>query len=190
MQVNRVQILIAICLWSVIAGCTQFQAMHNVPKSVDISEGVSWTLQTGKPLQALDSQTVLLTAAFQNKSHQMLVTTEYKQDTLVMVAVSTQGIPLFELALDSQGNVVSKKYVPLEIKPEYILSDIQLVHLPVSKLTHNLVGANVEERSYSAGKRRVIEQHGQAIISIDYQKKSISFEHHQRDYKLVIEAIN
>lgn len=168
-----------------IGGCSTFVEQ----KQIALSEEVVWQVQ---PYQSslIVAQTQVLTAIYGNESHKMLVQSELSDDALNMVALSLQGLPLFELKLDSHGNISSKRYLPISVKPEYIISDMQLIQFPLSRIRQYIRGADVIETQHSGFKRRVIRANSKDIITIEYHPDITKFEHTGRQYKLLLEALD
>jgi len=152
---------------------------------VDIAEGV--TLQLTAPQVSLvnQSKTQLLTISYQGSENQLLTQLELTKPGLNLVAVSPQGLPLFELVFVEGEALQQKKYVEFDMLPlPYIISDIQLVYWPLITLNSALTGAVITE--HNNGKERIITSAGNVIISIDKGPESIRYQHFQRGYQLTI----
>ncbi|MDO6426644.1 DUF3261 domain-containing protein [Thalassotalea sp. 1_MG-2023] len=131
----------------------------------------------------------LLTVIQQNQQYNMLVNTQYSQGKLAIVAVSLQGMPLFELTRDVVGNVNIKRYIPLDIDPAHMLADMQLIQLPADKLSLQLSGGRLIENQNAINKHRTIYFHQQPVIEITYLENVTEFHHLQRQYKMTIKKI-
>ncbi|WP_440876500.1 DUF3261 domain-containing protein [Thalassotalea sp. PLHSN55] len=181
------QIKACIIAWLLLLslGCT---AVYQAERVV-IADGVFWQLQPADALDKINQQTVLITANYQNNAQQLLVTTEFRENVMHQVAISLQGLPLYELSLDNSGMVTYQQYIPSSIKPKYILSDMQLVHLPLNHLNAMLTGAIVTETTTETGRQRMVFQGQKIIMTIDYQASGITMVHHQRNYQLTIKEV-
>lgn len=167
------------------SGCSSLTRVQ----SVTVSSNIHWVIQPANAMNALTDKTVQLTAIYGGESHRMLVTTESSIELFIMVALTAQGIPLFELTLNNESVIQSKTYVPLSIDPEYILSDMQLINLPLVKIQENLIGAKVTETLVGGNVKRSIKHGNTRVIDIEYRKNTIEFYHYQRNYRLLIDAL-
>ena len=158
-------------------------------KSVNIATNLTWQVQPASAMAQSIEQTVLLTATHSGNRYKMLVSTQSKPDLFAMVAMTTQGVPLFELKLDKFGDITKKTYVPLPISAEYILSDMQIINLSIEALRANLAGNNVVVETSFNDKKRTIRVEGSKVIDIEYKHNMTHFIHHQRDYELLIEVL-
>jgi len=152
---------------------------------VQIAEGV--TLQLTAPPGALvnQSKNQLLTISYQGSENQLLTQLELTEKGLNLVAVSPQGLPLFELVFVEGQALQQKKYVEFDMLPlPYIISDIQLVYWPLVAINSALTDAVITE--HKNGKERIIKSDGNVIISIVKGSESISYKHFQRGYQLTI----
>ncbi len=158
---------------------------QNNVNQVDIAEAV--TLQLTAPPGSLvnQSKNQLLTITYQGKENQLLTQLELTEQGLNLVAVSPQGLPLFELVFVEGQALKQKKYVEFDMLPlPYIISDIQLVYWPLAALNAALTDAVITENEN--GKERIIKSDGNLIISIVKGTDSISYKHFQRGYQLTI----
>lgn len=109
---------------------------------------------------------------------------------LHLVAMSAQGITLFELTQQGSGGYQVKHFLPVpEINANYILADIQLVHWPLLQLKKHLVNANIIATPTAQGMVRVVTQNNEKLISIDYQAQKTQLINHQRGYSLSFKKV-
>jgi len=179
------QKLVIVFLLLVLVGCSTM--IDN--KSVQVAPKVSWIIQPASLMNHIADQTVVLTAIHNGETHKMLVSTESQKNVFVMVAMSTQGVPLFELVLDESGHITNKTYLPLPVNPQFILSDMQLISLPVDQVKKHLKGMDVAVEISSDNKKRTISVEQSTIIDINYQHNKTQFIHYQRGYELLIEVL-
>lgn len=158
------------------------------PAEVSIAKEIALKLQPVNE-EAKYYQQALLTVTMQEQQHNMLVNTEYTQGKLAIVAVSLQGMPLFELTYDVIGQVNIKRYIPLDIEPAHILADMQLIQLPTDKLSSRLIGGRIEEVQNAENRVRTFYFHQQPVIEITYFDRVIEFHHLQRQYKMTIKKL-
>lgn len=159
-------------------------------QQVAIANGVFWSVQKASTLYKAAEQRVSLTISFNDEVKQMLVATEYQNDTLHQVALSLQGVPLYEMSLDALGNIKHRSYMPISIEPQYILSDMQLIQISLPELNRIIVGAKASETVQNGVRSRIISDNQGKLISIYYQSNEIRFTHHQRKYQLVIQELD
>ncbi len=178
------QLIVYLCLITLV-GCS---TLINV-NFVSLGQDLNWKIQPASSMNQVVDQTVLLTAKHNGKTHKMIVSTQSESNTFAMVAMTVQGVPLFELVLDDQGKITNKTYISLPIKAEYILSDMQIISLPFDEVKKNLLGNNVDVEISANGKKRMISNDQSTVINIEYKNNTTQFIHHQRNYELIIEAI-
>lgn len=155
---------------------------------INIGEGV--TLQLTAPDSSLvnQSKNQLLTITYKGKENQLLTQLELTAQGINLVAISPQGVPLFELVFKEGQELQQKQYVAVDMLPlPYIVSDIQLVYWPLAQLNTAISGAKVVEEQN--GKERMITANGNVLIRIDKGSKSISYQHLQRGYQLTITPV-
>jgi len=171
-----------------LSGCnsnTKYGVDHSNTNQVAIAEGV--TLQLTAPEGSMINQSMnqLLTISYQGNENQLLTQLELTEKGLNLVAVSPQGLPLFELVFVEGQALQQKKYVEFDMLPlPYIISDIQLVYWPLAALNAALADGVITENEN--GKERIIKSDGNVIISIIKGSDSISYKHFQRGYQLTI----
>ncbi|WP_448564073.1 DUF3261 domain-containing protein [Thalassotalea ganghwensis] len=166
-------------------GCS----VTNEKNIVSVSPGIWFQLSStiAPPERGMD--TVLLEVTQPESSRQVLVRREVKKGRMVMVALSLQGLPLFELEQDSRGNIRTKRYLPIDIAPEYILLDMQLIHQPLQAIKQQLVGADVVENKNEKGMIRQILKEDELVVEIKYLEKNITFNHLVRGYQLTLTKV-
>jgi hypothetical protein len=183
-------ILAALVLMFVLmfSGCSNnpdFGGDHSNANQVGIAEGVTLQLTAPESSMIHQSMNQLLTITYQGNENQLLTQLELTEQGLNLVAVSLQGLPLFELVFVEGQVLQQKKYVEFDMLPlPYIISDIQLVYWPLITLNSALTDAVITE--HKNGKERIIKSDGNVIISIVKGKDGIRYRHLQRGYQLTI----
>lgn len=158
---------------------------QNNVNQVDIAEGVMLQLTAPEGSLVNQSKNQLLTISYQGDESQLLTQLELTEKGLNLVAVSPQGLPLFELVFVEGKVLQQKKYVEFDMLPlRYIISDIQLVYWPLITINSALTDGIMTE--YQQGKKRIIKSGADVIISIIKGTDSISYQHFQRGYQLTI----
>ncbi|GHF97107.1 DUF3261 domain-containing protein [Thalassotalea marina] len=156
---------------------------------VTLSPGVNWPLQVLTQNNTFADTQVLVTGQFAQQSHQMLVTTEVNHNKFVMVGVSLQGVPLFELTQSATGEISTKRYIPIPMKAEYVLADMQVIHLPLNDVQSQLVGARLVEEIENGDRYRRIYHQDTLVIEVRYTEQLIHFSHKTRGYQLSIKNL-
>lgn len=139
----------------------------------------------------------LVKGKHQQQDYQLLVQVELSQDRIVMVGTTVNGMELFELLwFPDRPYQLKQSTLAKEIKVAYLLADFQLVHWPVASLNQYLQGALVIESP--DGKKRVIKQGKQPLITIQYQTKAlnqskahsdVTVQNHHRQYTVSIKTL-
>jgi len=172
---------------AVISGCSSFSKVGL--NQVIIADGVKFQLSA--PNQSLVGQTKrqLLTLNYKEESHQLVAQLEFTEHGVILVGLSAQGLPLFEIVFVEGKALQQKQYIEFEMLPlATIISDIQLVYWPLKQLDTSLSGAEVVEH-HQARVRNVFDSKGNLIISIIKGTDNISYQHFQRGYRLTITSL-
>ncbi len=130
----------------------------------------------------------LIRLQYAGEQHQLLSRLQFTESGITLVAISTQGVPLFEIVFLEGREPHVRQYLPIKgPEPQYILADIQLVLWPAPQLRSNLQGAELVEDA--DGKRRIILEQQQPLILIDRSERESRLEHLKRGYTVVISDI-
>lgn len=154
MQKLLLSIILAICLNS----CAGKHYMKSTPSQIPISRTVKLNTDNVWPLtiQGTFLQQITCTAMGKQQSFSVHLTLEDMM--LEAIAFNDVAGRLYSLHwtpwnVDWEGS----KYIPSVIKPENILLDFLLVHLPAHQLRRVLKGADVYENDNNNGKTRIIQ---------------------------------
>lgn len=183
--------LLTLCFYCfIIIGCGS--SYQNDNSSVMIADGVTFQLISKVPFKHGLRMSQSASVTYQEDSHDLLFQTEVIQDGLTMVGLTPTGTRLFTIQMQ-QGKIQANglSAVVDDIKPDYLLADLQLSLWPSEDVGLSLSGAKLLQPSPL--KRRLV-RNNQTLISIDYSevpayKGTISFTHHQRGYSLHIEPV-
>ncbi|NRA53005.1 MAG: DUF3261 domain-containing protein [Gammaproteobacteria bacterium] len=181
--IKRLAIYISSLLLLILAGCTTTGSM--IWQQVSIAQGVSLSLTP--PPQALVGKSFNQILTIKTPSRQDVLVSQlaFTKNGLVLVAMTVQGIPVFQLEYQYQQPLKTKSYVLLPgFDPIYILADIQLTHWPVDTLMANLDGATLKFEPKTG--RRQIMVANEAVINIEASANTYQLNHLQRDYQLTI----
>lgn len=154
MQKLLLIIILAFCLNS----CASTHFMKSPPSQIPISRSVNLDTDNVWPLtiQGTFLQQITCTAMGKKQSFSVHLTLE----DMMMEAIAFNDVAgrLYRLHW-TPGNVnwEGSKYIPSVIKPENILLDFLLVHLPADQLGKVLKGAHVHENDNNYGKTRIIQ---------------------------------
>lgn len=166
-----------------IAGCSSTLPLGN--EQVMIAKGVRLTLTP--PPSELVGQSFEQVLAINSSTHNEVLITQlvFTKKGLILVAMTAQGVPIFELEYNHLEPIKVKKYVPLPgLDPVFILADIQLTNWPAKLLMENIQGATLAIDS-SVGTRQIMQKR-KIIINIENSKAVQRLHHYQRNYQLMI----
>lgn len=183
---NIVILLLCISIWGCnpsyiseqprvqIAQDVQFQLIHKLP----FEQG----------LQLLQSAQI----DFQDQSRDLLFQTEVRDNRLIMVGLTPTGTRLFSIEMNQDQIVANGLPSNVELKPQYLLADMQLSLWPAELVSQALSGAEVH---HSNPLERIISHNQQPIIVIRYTQPvyyrgNIEFQHLERGYRLNIELLS
>ena len=168
-------------------------AYQTSTQKVMIAEEVTFELIPTIPFDNGLRLTQSAQASYNNQNHDLIFETEILDQQLVMVGLTPTGTRLFTVQMQNQL-ISATGYSAMidQIKPEYLLADLQLSLWPFEDITRAISGAKVTQPSST---QRRITKAGIDIITIEYSenpayKGSVYFQHHQRGYSLRIEPLS
>ena len=173
-------ITLSIMLLSACGSLSQLDVNH-----VEIAKGVNLKLTALKNLPPHQSKQQLLTITHHGETHQLITQLEFTAHGLTLVAISPQGLPLFEVVFIEGEPLQQKHYIAFEMLPlAFIIADIQMVYWPVDQLNASLTGAKIITSLDQSNRKLALN--GETIINIIKNGNDISYHHLQRNYQLTI----
>lgn len=175
----------------ILSGClSSYHSKHN---SVFIAEGMSFELIPSVPFDNGLVLTQSATITYENESHDLIFQTEILKDRLTMVGLTPTGTRIFTIRMQ-QGFVDAKGFSSLveNIKPEYILADLQLSLWPLEELRGAIQRGTVSQPDKHL---RNVDHQGMTVITIVYSdpvayQGTIEFTHKERGYHLVLSPLS
>ncbi len=172
------------------------------PNQLILTEGVEIQLLSPRSFGKQLSLTQFIEFEYESKSRELLVQSEITTDKMTVVGLTTGGTRLFTVTYDGKEiNADGYSEVTKNIRPEYMLSDIQLSLWPISAVSRQFENASscfingsclfVETDDQL---QRTLTVNGEEIISIGYQmtphfQSKIDFNNKLRDYQFTITLI-
>ncbi|MBQ4839064.1 DUF3261 domain-containing protein [Pseudoalteromonas luteoviolacea] len=133
----------------------------------------------------------LLQFKVNDQVNELIVQLEFKQREMSMVAMTTTGLPIFEQTFRDDGTHHLHSYIELpEVKPEYVIADIQLVHWPIELLQQNLHGARITEEYVGSELKRVVLVDERPIIEISKSPEKTIYVNLERNYKIELSGLD
>jgi hypothetical protein len=179
-----------LCLAIVLASCAQPAPRRGEGEPI---------LNTPLPLGSLGhdlSLSQVVTSEDNGESRSLRVEVEVSAQRLVMVGLTHMGVPLFTLALDSQGlstTTLNAEVLPFD--PRHILSDFQLAHWPREILARDLARRGYQLRGDGKGATRSVHgAKGELLATVEYPQPGDSeadlvIQHYDLPYRLLIHTI-
>lgn len=163
-------------------------------------EGEALLLQAILPPQSAErslSLSQLVVGKFQDQEQTLRVEIDLTPQRLVMVALTSMGVPVFTLeqhasSLDVQA--LGQDAMPFD--PRHILSDFQIAFWPAAVLTARFETLGLSLRETPDKKARTIfGQQGQTLVEIAYDDPTsntgdIAIVHFDRPYRLRIKTLH
>lgn len=181
-------VILLVCLS--IFGCnpSYVSNQHKVQIAQDVQFQLIHKLPFEHGLQLLQSAQI----DFQDQSRDLLFQTEVRDNRLIMVGLTATGTRLFSIEMNREQIVASGLPTNNELKPQYLLADMQLSLWPAELVAQALTGAEVH---YNNPLERVISHNQQPIVIIRYTEPvhyrgNIEFQHLERGYSLSIELLS
>ncbi|AOE50984.1 hypothetical protein KS2013_2280 [Kangiella sediminilitoris] len=158
-----------------------------------VAEEVGFSLLSSVPFEDGLRLTQSATAEYNNESHDLIFQTEIRQGNLAMVGLTPTGTRLFTIIL-KQGEITAEGLSAIveNIKPDYLLADLQLSLWPAAEIQQALSGGKIIT---APSGQRLITRNNQPIIQIEYSQQpayegTIRFNHLERGYSLYIEPLS
>lgn len=142
--------------------------------------------------------TQLVTSGSGDNARKALFTIEVIDSTLVMVAVTPVGLPLFQARADRNGvDLTSVRMIDEGMKPEWILADFVLTFWPAQLLAGALPneGYRIEDSEFA---RTIKAPDGSPVVSIRYALPTTLTDrlrgeahliNHQLSYELTVKTL-
>ncbi len=142
--------------------------------------------------------TQLVTSGSAENTRKALFTIEVIDSTLVMVAVTPMGLPLFQARADRNGvDMTSVRMIDESMKPEWVLADFVLTFWPAPLLEGALpnAGYRIEDSEFA---RTIKAPDGAAVVSIRYElpaaltnrlRGEAHLINHQLAYELTVKTL-
>ncbi|MBU2892009.1 DUF3261 domain-containing protein [Colwellia sp. D2M02] len=186
--------IFSLILLLLLSGCARNQQTTNaeqqIAPQITIAEQVTLLLSKAPAQLVGQDFQHLLAINHQNKRYSVLMQVQISEPKVDVVAVSLQGIPLFEMASLADGTITSKSYVNLTaIEPAFIMADFQLVYWPITTLNTMLNGAIITEEKHGDALLRKVIANDKSVIKITITNTQVSFDHLTRNYQLLISPI-
>lgn len=174
----------------VITGClSSYHSNHN---SVAIANNTQFELIPTIPFDNGLVLTQSATITYNDESHDLIFKTEILQNKLTMVGLTPTGTRIFTISMQ-QGAVNAQGFSSLveNIKPEYILADLQLSLWPLQEITAATRGATILQPNQLS---RQVTRQAETLITITYSEPTayqgtIEFTHLERGYSLVLSPL-
>ena len=166
---------------------------------VELTTGQFVDLPLPKQLQQNVNVSQLITAQWgEEKKQQLLVQLQVDEQRVVLAGFSAWGAKLLTLSYlndETSNKIESSVMTGLSEtlpKPEQVLFNVMLAIWPQAAWQPSLakIGWELKEQGLQ---RLLVDEDGDVVISIDYQKKpyldgKITFQHHRLNYRVIIET--
>ena len=126
--------------------------------------------------------------------YELLVQLEFDKKQLAMVASTTGGTTLFSLL--QQGNEVTttvSPLLPVVIKPQFVLADMQIMFWPLTVIEQALVNSRYQVLAVKGGRELLKE--GNLVAKVIYSHEnpwqgSVVFQHLDWQYQYQIDTLS
>lgn len=189
---QKILIILAVVI---LAGCTGARYSQEPPPKISVTRSVKLNTERIWPMEIKGTYLQKVTASARGKQQTFSVHLTLDEWLLEAVAFNDVAGRLYQLKC-TPDNVdwVGSPYVPSIIKPDNILVDFLLVHLPANQLQSLLQGARVHENGNESRKTRTIKDRSVLrIINYDHPIGAmwghVTIENPSMGYKLDIETV-
>lgn len=190
-------ILFALLTTLTLMGCaTNTIEMVEAEKTVPISASSHLNLAKAWPLKAQGIYLQKLKATVRGEQHIFSVHLTIGDQKLEAIAFNDVYGRLYHLTWTPQKTTwVATEAIPEMLRPEHIIADFLLTHLPLEDLKASLDDAHVREEEKSEEKIRIIEKEGQVLRRMSCHKflgylwKKVIIQNPGIGYELEIETV-
>lgn len=193
------------CITLLLSACSM-NALPLKESSVTIEPGVDLTLPQPHELGYSVTASQLISATWEDKTHQLPVQLQVDADKVILAGFSSWGTRI--LSLKYQDNQIDTDILTgldqTLPQPEQILFNLMITLWPIDAWQQPLqaIGWYMVETNNT---RKIFDENDQAIIEITYQyseevkpsetqsaklAKQVTFEHLTQDYKIQIQTLN
>ncbi len=189
------QKIIVLFVFIILSGCAGTRFSKEPPSQISISRTVKLNTAPVWPLKIKGTYLQKVTATAWGKQQSFSVYLTLDNEMLEAIAFNDVAGRLYRLKWTPQ-NVIweGSDYIPSMIKPDNILIDFLLAHLPIQQLNSVLKGARVFEKGNLACKTRQIKNKKilRTIVysqPMGYMWGHVVIENPVIGYKLVIQTV-
>ena len=200
-----IHISLIACITLLLSACTM-NALQPKGSSVVIEPGVDLTLPQPHELGYSVTASQLISATWEDKTHQLPVQLQVDEDKVILAGFSSWGTRI--LSLKYQDNQIDTDILTgldqTLPQPEQILFNLMITLWPIDAWQQPLqaIGWHMVETSNT---RMIFNENDQAIIKVIYQylegvktsdshseklAKQVTFEHLTQGYKIQIQTLN
>jgi hypothetical protein len=136
-----------------------------------------------------------ITVLWQDRKETLLCVLELDKQRIAMAGLSNEGLSLFNLTYDGDTLVSDKSpLLPDSVKPEFMVTDLQLAYWPFAVLQKQLFGT-LWRLEMAANHRRLYYQ-GTKMVDVNYLlpdavwAKSVELINHRHHYRLQINTLS
>ncbi len=129
-----------------------------------------------------------LKMSFGDESFSILAFAQLDNSGITMSLLNDFGTDMGVMIYDGVSVVLDSPLLPSNLKPEYIICDIQNIYYNLEALQENYakVGLSFEEASSESGKVRLLKNGSKLIEEISFEGNSVKLTNHLRGYEYIL----
>jgi hypothetical protein len=129
-----------------------------------------------------------LTMSFGQDSFSILAFAQLDKSGITMSLLNDFGTDMGVMIYDGVSVVLDSPLLPSNLKPEYIICDIQNIYYDLVALQENYakVGFSFEETSCEFGKARLLKNGSKLIEEINFNGNEVKLTNHLRGYEYIL----
>jgi len=129
-----------------------------------------------------------LTMSFGQDSFSILAFAQLDKSGITMSLLNDFGTDMGAMIYDGVSVVLDSPLLPSNLKPEYIICDIQNIYYDLVALQENYakVGLSFEETSCEFGKVRLLKNGSKLIEEINFNGNEVKLTNHLRGYEYIL----
>jgi len=157
-----------------LTGCSHLK--HAKPTSVYLAKDINFQLLDLWKVDHDITLNQIVVGTYEGKSYSMNVITQISKKKMTVIGLTPFGVRAFTLNYDGQNlDLKLSGFIKNaeEVKPEYILADMQLIYYPLADIRKNISGNISVKETNKKGLKRIFYHGKKPFIEINYSSDDV-----------------
>ena len=185
---NSIKVLFAFCSIFLAFSCASSKNLQPALSPVYVTNTKKVNLLPPTDASVIIDSVYSLTMSFGKDSFSVLAYAQLDNTGITMTLLNDFGTDMGVMTYDGNSVVFDSPLLPSNIKPEYIICDIQNIYYDLVALQENYakVGLSFEETSCEFGKVRLLKNGSKLIEEINFNGNEVKLTNHLRGYEYIL----